>query len=696
MSIKFIELVSLLQEKRRNSEVNKEKDNVIEYIKSVELIKNDLFMTFLSVPKLGINPINIYDTPTGIYSYPLTHYFKTIVYREDLGIIPFQRDNPYIYFFKIKEEARILDSNTFTQENLNQCIDKLHSFILTDKTVTSLISNHILIENIKERIKFLMTLKASLKSSFKNRIKKVNLLTKKQSLYETPALLLKIKTLATQGKALCEKARLELDQTEDIEKKKYWQNLFAYQNVNNKIVDTLLTTKDTITFDFPIFLSSYQYGTLFSDKTYTIEALLNQAEKSNISEVIKFSQELKKIITEIMQHSVKFKNLSYEQALNLTEALKIVKAKIDEMDALSEKEKAKKTNIKLKNSYIDFYRSLQELKIYYNDSKKYSSITFEEGLTAIVKRINGHLKHYRTKLKDMNNVGIYTYGGRKYPWKFAVFERDERFIGYLFGVFEDESKKFIKSIKTKNLLAYLWAYTFHVTKFLSAFSTSLGMNIWNALFTKILKVDGVIDHGIGFIHKNEKAQAVFFNKFAIESVKFLHNKVISKKTKLLDFSQYGFTDYINVKILTEKSNSEIKIFLNKYLFTHVDFYPLFHDPILFHDFLEKVFTKITEEKISQTITLLRRVNSDVDLFQKNIVFIKRNSIEQLENLISHFEYLKDGLKNNWIDKLLAQKNNFTLAFHHKYNDYYEIKKNRLIKTLTAQINNLTAQIEKLK
>ena len=54
--------------------------------------------------KVGINPKSKYNTPNGIYSYPLT----TKIYRDmSRGELPFAQNQPYFSIFKISEGAKI-------------------------------------------------------------------------------------------------------------------------------------------------------------------------------------------------------------------------------------------------------------------------------------------------------------------------------------------------------------------------------------------------------------------------------------------------------------------------------------------------------------------------------------------------------------------------------------------------------------
>jgi len=67
----------------------------------------EYFMQFSDVNKLGINPSSKYNTPLGIYSYPIT---KQIFRLFTKGKLPFAQDRKYIIVFKPKEDKNVIIS----------------------------------------------------------------------------------------------------------------------------------------------------------------------------------------------------------------------------------------------------------------------------------------------------------------------------------------------------------------------------------------------------------------------------------------------------------------------------------------------------------------------------------------------------------------------------------------------------------
>lgn len=87
----------------------------IEELRSLATDPPQYFFSMTEVNKLGINPQSKFNTPFGIYAYPLTP-----VYFENLktGHLPFAGDRPYVNIFKLKKAPLNLD--TFGEDDLHR------------------------------------------------------------------------------------------------------------------------------------------------------------------------------------------------------------------------------------------------------------------------------------------------------------------------------------------------------------------------------------------------------------------------------------------------------------------------------------------------------------------------------------------------------------------------------------------------
>ena len=83
-----------------------------------------------SIPKVGINPKSQYNTPNGIYSYPLT---PSIYYDLKSGTLPFAQNQPYFSIFKIPPGSNIFkvdqngDVKGFDETDYENYLDALIS-----------------------------------------------------------------------------------------------------------------------------------------------------------------------------------------------------------------------------------------------------------------------------------------------------------------------------------------------------------------------------------------------------------------------------------------------------------------------------------------------------------------------------------------------------------------------------------------
>ena len=79
----------------------------------------NLYITFSDIMKLGINPKYEYDTPTGIYAYPLTAMWDKIV----SNTVPFAGDRKYVHLFSAG--GKIVDVSDYTAADMKQDLEKL-------------------------------------------------------------------------------------------------------------------------------------------------------------------------------------------------------------------------------------------------------------------------------------------------------------------------------------------------------------------------------------------------------------------------------------------------------------------------------------------------------------------------------------------------------------------------------------------
>lgn len=118
-----------LSEKRRGGvELNPKGDVFSTIGKYVN--RFDYYMSYTVINKLGINPRSGYETPIGIYSYPIVDAIVNPIMRsKDLSKAPFMGDAPYIWIFKPKDTTRGLYISDYSSSNYEGDIKKLFGYM---------------------------------------------------------------------------------------------------------------------------------------------------------------------------------------------------------------------------------------------------------------------------------------------------------------------------------------------------------------------------------------------------------------------------------------------------------------------------------------------------------------------------------------------------------------------------------------
>lgn len=109
-----------LYEKRRNPEINKKEDKLSVLKKYAG--QDDIFVSFTTVHKIGINPKNQYKTPIGIYTYPIDYVLEL------KGDVPFAGEYPNIWAVRLKPELNYLVASEYTKKDFENDINKLAIF----------------------------------------------------------------------------------------------------------------------------------------------------------------------------------------------------------------------------------------------------------------------------------------------------------------------------------------------------------------------------------------------------------------------------------------------------------------------------------------------------------------------------------------------------------------------------------------
>jgi hypothetical protein len=128
-----------LLEARRNPHLNPRVDPIDTF--SMYANKPNMFVTFTQLPKVGINPQSNYNTPIGVYSYPLKYVLERAYQKGTLfGAAPFASDAKYVHLFQ-QTSRNILDVSQYGKSQFEVDIRKLKNYFNHDWSVSNFISD---------------------------------------------------------------------------------------------------------------------------------------------------------------------------------------------------------------------------------------------------------------------------------------------------------------------------------------------------------------------------------------------------------------------------------------------------------------------------------------------------------------------------------------------------------------------------
>ena len=94
------------------------------------------YISFTNIDKIGINPRSVYNTPVGIYCYPLTKaggepsaILDSMTRDNSFDDIPYMVNQPYIYMFEAKNKEKGLILSEYTDEQLEADKQKLYAYL---------------------------------------------------------------------------------------------------------------------------------------------------------------------------------------------------------------------------------------------------------------------------------------------------------------------------------------------------------------------------------------------------------------------------------------------------------------------------------------------------------------------------------------------------------------------------------------
>jgi hypothetical protein len=87
----------------------------------------NIYISFRTIKRIGINPQTVYNTPNGVYSYPLSLIWKNFDHLDKRIKVPFAGQHSYIYVFKPKNISKGLFLSKYTEDDLKIDIQKIRN-----------------------------------------------------------------------------------------------------------------------------------------------------------------------------------------------------------------------------------------------------------------------------------------------------------------------------------------------------------------------------------------------------------------------------------------------------------------------------------------------------------------------------------------------------------------------------------------
>lgn len=117
-----------LNEARRNPEQNPKLDPIDVLKKYTD---SGYYMSYTAIDKLGINPRSSYNTPIGVYSYPIImdSILGGIIASKNMSRVPYMGEAPYVWIFKPKYPDRGLIITEYNDIDYSEDVSKLFKYI---------------------------------------------------------------------------------------------------------------------------------------------------------------------------------------------------------------------------------------------------------------------------------------------------------------------------------------------------------------------------------------------------------------------------------------------------------------------------------------------------------------------------------------------------------------------------------------
>ncbi len=437
-----------------------------------------------SIPKVGINPRSKYNTPNGIYSYPLT---PSIYYELKTGTLPFAQNQPYFSIFKIPPGSSIFkvdqngDVKGFDETDYENYLDALISSDFFHKLSQKRVQGQKKGDDAKDFwINYQIALEitqegdfSGIKDGFGGEFVKKYLKPRIKSVAS-------YHNVHTMHLKETDRIYLELDQLLDEE----------YEGMPDDVE-----------------IDRYQYLDSFEIFIEDLSALLFDW---NLTSRKDEQADLKRAAIDLLSSRV-FKNPENWKNIRSSDDW------IKEVDKIS-----KESDHWLEQKAYPLLTEY-DLRVVNSMFQAYEDYVREDNNDLLPERLMPLLVNMM--IAEINGINDELAGNRKKKGDIESFVEFESY-----GRRHPKNTDFVKKIENRVLVDTPFGRLWAVTRALADTERDPKSTDKWARILKYLGIDGIIDLGSGLVHKSEPTQAVVFDLKSIKVVKSFENK--SSPTKL--------------------------------------------------------------------------------------------------------------------------------------------------------------------
>jgi hypothetical protein len=91
----------------------------------------DLYVSYTGIEKIGVNPRSGYNTPLGVYSYPLSHVLRVIKNTGNAKDVEYMGDLPFVWVFTPRNPSSGLDIASYDEQRFKRDMSRLRQYMMS-------------------------------------------------------------------------------------------------------------------------------------------------------------------------------------------------------------------------------------------------------------------------------------------------------------------------------------------------------------------------------------------------------------------------------------------------------------------------------------------------------------------------------------------------------------------------------------